>query len=344
MHKYITRNKCRNDNHGVDRPFYIAWFLALMLIPRKYWNRLWPVGLIGLVVIYLMATTNLKSDPQTSFKELELLPDEKETYVIFLSGLDSYCDGTPYNQIGFEYIRSQFNRVGLTYNDEHFLMYSYTGGKVQAGRWYPNQYYPVDTGQPIQFSIMHLKNMIDEFAKYHPQARYILVGHSLGGRIAFDYVTKYHLGKPGPIKGVITLNSPLLGTSYYRVVNALATFRCIWGSSVVKQLAAEYRLRNELGIVEQKIKAASRMTKVGIYLATFGTREDIIVNPLLACLTDAYGYPLNRGEIVSANLLPVTFKGHLQILCVEKVANYIIFVYCCPSNDEKLYNCFQNNN
>jgi len=292
-------------------------------------------------VIYLMATTNLKSDPLTPFKKLELPTNEKETYVIFLSGLDSHCDGTPYNQMGFEYIRNQFNRAGLTYNDEHFLMYSYTGGKVEAGRWYPNPYESVDTGQPIQFGVMHLKNMIDEFTLHHPHARYILVGHSLGGRIAFDYVTKYHLGKLGPIKGVITLNSPLIGTSYYRVVDILATFRSIWGSPVVKQLAAEYQLRNDLGIVEQKIEAARRMTEAGIYLATFGTRQDIIVNPLLACLTDEYGYPLNRGHIVSANLLRGAFKdlgSHMQILCFEKVANYIILVYSCPSNPTRIYN------
>ncbi|NLI14469.1 2-succinyl-6-hydroxy-2,4-cyclohexadiene-1-carboxylate synthase [Pelotomaculum propionicicum] len=293
------------------------------------------------IIVYLIATINLKSDPLIPFEKLALPVNEKETYVIFLSGLDSHCDGTPYNQMGFEYIRSKFNQVGLTYNDERFLMYSYTGGKVEAGRWDPNPYEPVDTGQPIQFSVMHLKNMIDEFTLHHPDARYVLVGHSLGGRIAFDYVIKYHLEKPEPIKGVITLNSPLIGISYYRIVNILATFRSVWGSSVVKQLAAEYQLRNELGIVEKRIEAARRMTEAGIYLATFGTRQDIVVNPLLSCLTDEYGYTLNRGYIISANLLRGVFKdlgSHMQILCFEKVANYIILVYCCPSDPTRTNN------
>lgn len=290
---------------------------------------------ITYMTLYLTVITNIKSNPLNA---LEILPPkEKETYVIFLPGLDSHCDGSQYNCMGFEYIRSQFKQVGLTYNDEHFLMYSYTGGKVQQGQWYPNPYNPADTGQPIQFSITHLKNMIEEFTFHHPGARYLLVGHSLGGRIAFDYVTKYHLEKPGPVIGVVTLNSPLVGTSYYRAVDILAAFRSVWGSSVAKQLAAEYQLKNELGTVEQKKEAGRKMIEAGIYLATFGTRQDIIVNPLSACLTDEHGYPLNKGDIVSVSLLSGTLKdcwGHLQIIYNKKVADYIIWVYSCPASLE----------
>lgn len=161
---------------------------------------MWLVGIVGLVIIYSTAATNLNTDPPAPSDKLELPAYEKETYVIFLSGLDSYCDGTPYNQMGFEYIRNQFSRAGLTYDEEHFLMYSYTSGEVEEGRGYPNPYKPADTGQPVQFGVTRLKDMIDEFSLRHPGARYILVGHSLGGRIAFDYAAKYHLGKPGPIK------------------------------------------------------------------------------------------------------------------------------------------------
>jgi hypothetical protein len=136
-------------------------FLTLVFLSLTNWRRLWPVGIVGLgivglVVIYSTVATYLKPGPLTPSEKIELPANEKETYVIFLSGLDSYCDGTPYNQMGFEYIRNQFNRLGLTYDDEHFLMYSYTGGKVEAGRWYPNPYNSVDTGQPIQFGVKEL--------------------------------------------------------------------------------------------------------------------------------------------------------------------------------------------
>lgn len=310
--------------------FITAWFLTLMLMPKTFRKRLCLVGIAGLVVIYSTVAINSNSETETLYEKKELLHNEEETYLIFLSGLDSCCDGTPYNQMGFEYIRNQFNRVGLAYDDEHFLMYSYTGGEVKAGRWYPNPYNSVDTGQPVQFGVIRLKDMINEFTLHHPEARFILVGHSLGGRIAFDYAAKYHMEKPGAIKAVITLNSPLIGTSYYKVVNILAAFKSIWGSPVIKQLAAEYRLRNELGLAEQRIQAVRGMNQAGVNLATYGTRQDIIVNPLLACLTDENGGTLTGGHIVSAKLSLGIFKDlacHMQILSLEKVADYIILIY-----------------
>lgn len=313
--------------------FTTAWLLGLMLVPRTYGNRLWIFGILGLVIIYSTVTISLKSGSTTLPEIQKLTINEEETYVIFLSGLDSHCDGTPYNQMGFEYIRSQLSRAGLAYNDEHFLMFSYTGGKAEGGRWYPNAYNSADTGQPTQSAVTRLKDMVEEFSLHHPRARYILVGHSLGGRIAFDYAAKYQLVKPGPVKAVITLNSPLSGTSYYRVVNILAAFKDVWGSPVVKQLAAEYELRNEPGLSKQKAEAARGMAEAGIYLATFGTRQDIVVKPILACLTDEHGYPLTGGRIITANLTSDSFKdlgGHMQILNHEKVADYIIAVYSCP--------------
>jgi len=289
--------------------------------------------ILTIIIVYSIVMKNSSSDRPVPRERLELPPDGEETYIIFLSGLESYCDGTPYNNMGFEYLRGQLNRLGLAFNDEHFLMYSYTGGKVRAGRWYPNPYAPEDTGQPIQFSVMQLKYMIEEFTSHHPRARYLLVGHSLGGRIAFDYVTKYHLEKPSPIKGLVTLNSPLVGLLYSRV-DILAAFRTIWGSPAVKQLAAEYQLRNELGVIEQKKEAARKMTMVGIHLATFGTKQDIIVKPLLACLSDEQGYPLTKGDVVFADILSGNYRdlfGHFQILHDEKVVDYVIQVYCSPS-------------
>lgn len=235
--------------------------------------------------------------------------------------------------MGFNYFRKQFTQAGLSYSDGHFLKYSYKGGKVIKGRWYPNPYKREDTGQPIQFSILYLKEMIEEFSTYHPKARFLLVGYSLGGRIAFDYVTQYHLKEPGNIKGVITLNSPLTGSPYSRT-DILSIIRPIWGSIAVKQLSAEYQLRNELDLIKLKEDSARKLIEAGIHLATFGTKQDVIVDPFTACLVDKHGHPITEGYIVSVNLLSGAFYelfGHMQILKQEQVANYIILVYLMES-------------
>jgi len=266
----------------------------------------------------------------------ELPADKNNTYVIFLSGLNSHCDGSLYNQMGFTYLRHRFGGVGLAYRDERFLMYSYKGGRIQKGRWHPNPYTPADTGQPIQFSVRYLKDMIDEFSQYHPESRFLLVGYSLGGRIAFDYVTKYHLREPGPIKGIVTLNSPLTGSTYYNT-EILSTIRPIWGSIAVKQLAAEYQLRNQMGVDGQKKKNARIVVEKGIHLATFGTKQDVIVKPFTACLADKYGHPVIEGDIISVNFLSGRFRelfGHSQILKQDYIANYIISVYIGTDKDD----------
>ncbi|MFZ5644637.1 MAG: lipase family alpha/beta hydrolase [Bacillota bacterium] len=229
-------------------------------------------------------------------------------------------------------MRRQLSQLGLSYNDEHFLSYSYTGGKVQDGRWLPNPYSPADTGQPIEFSVMYLREMIKEFSHYHPRARFLLIGHSLGGRIAFDYVNEYHLERPESIKGVITLNSPLIGTPYTEV-DLIAAVKPIFGTPAVRQLAAEYQLRNELDIQKRRMEAARKLTSEGIYLATFGTRQDVIVHPFSACLTDKQGKPLTKGHVVSVSIFPSAFKelfGHSQILTHEEVVESIVSIYSNP--------------
>ena len=293
--------------------------------------------IVAVVLIIVLIPVLLKGfgapEPRSPGKKWEVSPDIKNTRVIFLSGLNTHCDGTPYNQMGFKYIRSHFSRIGLAYNDRQFLKYSYKGGMIKDGRWHPNPYQPEDTGQPIQFSVLYLREMIEELSRHHPKDRFLLVGHSLGGRIAFDYVTKYHINEPGPIKGVVTLNSPLTGSPYYRT-DILASIRPIWGSIAVKQLAAEYQLKDELGIVKTRENSARKLHAKGIHLATFGTEHDFIVNPLTACLVDKHGQSLTEGDILPLNLLSGTLNGHVQILNQERVADYIISVYACTGKDK----------
>lgn len=310
-----------------DRSFRIVFVnirLTAIIIPLA-------IVITSIIIFPLTPTQPVNPIPQMQ----SLPPPREETYIIFVPGLDTYCDGTPYNTMGFEYFRSAFERLGFSYNDEHFLMYSYKGGEVQQGQWYPKPYRPADTGQPLQFSVNHLRNMIAEFTRSHPQAHYLLIGHSLGGRVSFDYVTLYHLENAGPIKGVITLNSPLTGLFYTRI-DLLGAIRKIWGSPAVRQLAAENLLKDKLEIERQKKEAARKMIQAGIHVATFGTRQDIVVNPLTACLTDEYGVPVTKGNILSVGFfsrLPLDLFGHMRILYQQKVAEEIVQAYCTNINN-----------
>jgi hypothetical protein len=72
--------------------------------------------------------------------------------------------------------------------------------------------------------------MIAELAVAHPNAKFSLVGHSLGGLVAFrvlDFVVAGILPS-GVIESIITLDSPLTGTSISGVLRSLPfpSFSC----------------------------------------------------------------------------------------------------------------------
>jgi len=293
-------------------------------------NRLTSVILIMVIITCSFFLPELTApEPEATGNQQKWPGNQSDTYIVFLSGLGSYCNGSPYNEMNFSYLRRQFSQVGLTYTDERFLKYSYQGGQVNKGRWRPNSYNARDTGQPIEFSILFLKEMIEELSFHHPEARFLLVGYSLGGKIAFEYISQYHLEQPGPIKGVVTLNSPLMGSPYTQT-KALARINPIWGSVVAKQLAAEYQLKNEQDILYPEKNNVQKLTQSGIRLAAFGTKQDIVVNPLTARPVDKNGNPLAEGNIISVNPLSGSWNGHKQILENERVTRYILSIYNCP--------------
>lgn len=132
-------------------------------------------------------------------------------YIIFLNGLGCDYNGDLSEGLGFPKIRRSLAKAGYKSLDNRFLLYSYTGGKVIDRKWHPNKYSALDTGQPISLSVNRLDFLIHQFSQAYPEARYILVGHSLGGRVALDFACSADPAIRQKIKGVITLNSPLLG-------------------------------------------------------------------------------------------------------------------------------------
>ena len=263
------------------------------------------------------------------YKYNNLNPDNFSTYIIFINGMGSRCNGTNFNDMCFGYIRQRLTGCGFDYYDKRFLMYSYTGGEVNEDKWLPNKYGTVNTGQPIEISIKQLNDLIEEFSSIHPNARFILVGHSLGGRIAFEYISKYEENN-GRIKGLVTLNTPLTGSVYNlpdSVLDILHDHNSIWGSIAVRQLMAENKFKEESK--ELKRQHIKRFKKNGIKIVTFATFEDLIVPYRTACLTGPNNELITEGGIVSVNRfgrLPYSLLGHRQIFEENLVVNYIILI------------------
>lgn len=249
----------------------------------------------------------------------------KNTYLIFLNGLGCKYDGISFNDLGFDALRKSLTAIGFPLNNTHFLLFSYTGGKITDGLWIPQKYGPEDTGQSITWSLKKLEEMVEQFSLVHPEAKYILIGHSLGGRIALDFVNTTTPVNRGKIKGIITLNSPLVGaadvfpTLLKRIFNQSTT---VWGSTAVSQLIWECSYTRDL--TSKRREMIKNLQKDGIHIATFASERDLLVSPISSCITDDEGKPITEGFIIKDQYF--SFKdilGHMLILEHPLISRYI---------------------
>lgn len=102
--------------------------------------------------------------------------------------------------------------------DEHdFLEMSYTGWRSPAG-WTPRPYHVADVQGPIGRSAEAVAAELDWYRARLPEARFHLVGYSLGGVIAFAAaelaLSRDLAGWRGRIVSVSMLSSPLRGVDF----------------------------------------------------------------------------------------------------------------------------------
>lgn len=123
---------------------------------------------------------------------------------------------TPVGPLGerrFATLRQAFREAGFP--DERVLDFSYAGGRVDdVGRWVPRDYDCLDTDRPTGEAVDRLDAMLRAYREAHPKAGFVLVGHSLGGYIAFELAAREatRSDKVG-LSAVVTIDAPLLGAS-----------------------------------------------------------------------------------------------------------------------------------
>src|SRR4051812_36586792 len=109
--------------------------------------------------------------------------------VVFIQGLyTSYgLDGT--TSVGVEphtFDTLKFALQTKGYPAPRLLDYSYAGGSIASdGRWIPREYSCEITDRASAESLAVLENMLADYKQRHPKAHFTLVGHSLGGYLAF---------------------------------------------------------------------------------------------------------------------------------------------------------------
>lgn len=204
--------------------------------------------------------------------------------VVFMQGLYTTLDaeGTQTSFVEdhrFAAMKAGFLEAG--YKPEQLLDYSYEGGNVTPGGiWQPEPYDCDVTDRPAMDSVTLLESMIRDYREEHPKAKVTLVGHSLGGYIAFLAGAR-EAGRGDDqrigIDGVVTLDSPLSGASADKKV-ILDLIPCektyIAGGEMVS-------LRTDPTTPATRSAQATSMASAGVRLATLGNNRDCLFRTIV---------------------------------------------------------------
>ena len=202
--------------------------------------------------------------------------------VVFVQGVYTSLDeeGTQTSWVEdhrFEHLKAAFVKQGYTQRD--FLDFSYNGGEVTSrGEWRPEPYDCAETDQPTAESVAGLEKMLRDYREKHEGVHFTLVGHSLGGYIAFATAAD-DAARPEDerldIDVVVTMDAPLLGTAADKkiildLVDCEKTYEA--GGDMV---AAKGDPRTP----SLRAQQAAAMAAAGIRLGTFGNENDCLYDP-----------------------------------------------------------------
>lgn len=173
-------------------------------------------------------------------------------------------------------MRQAFREAGFP--DERLLDFSYTGGHVDdEGRWVPQDYDCLDTDRPTEEAIDRLDAMLRAYREAHPKAGFVLVGHSLGGYIAFELAAR-EATRPEKVglSAVVTIDAPLLGAS----ADKRAVLDLVDCDGKTYAAGADLvRLAVDPAEREAQLASAEAIRADAIRLATVGNAADCLYYP-----------------------------------------------------------------
>ncbi len=202
--------------------------------------------------------------------------------IVFMQGYYSTYDreGTEATIVEgqrFNVLKNAFAAKG--YARASLLDFSYSGGGVaQDGTWRPSPYTCAVTDRVSGDNLALLETMLRDYGAHHQNAHFTLVGHSLGGYLAFlegaREAGRTKAAKLG-IEAVVTLDAPLKGASADKKL-------------VLDIVPCEKTYLAGAEIVEQGLDSATpglrrdqvqMMADQGIRVATYGNSVDCFWNP-----------------------------------------------------------------
>lgn len=201
--------------------------------------------------------------------------------VIFVQGLyTTYYDGetqsTAVEGPRFSTLKAAF--LDAEYDVADLLDYSYAGGSVNSfGEWSPAEYDCTLTDRRAEESLAILETMMRDYLDRHPKAHFTLVGHSLGGYIAYQEAVRESTRPEGErlhIDAVITFGSPLQGVAADKkaIIDQIPCQKSyIAGAEIVAD-------KQDAGLADRRAAEVAAIRDAGVRLATLGNSNDCLWN------------------------------------------------------------------
>ncbi len=148
--------------------------------------------------------------------------------IVLLQGVCTALDhGASTTNTTFTALQNLLKTAAYRYADADFLIYSYKGGTLNAqGQWVHQAY---GLSDPIRqnfhstsWSALH-DQLLVPYHRRHPNTTFVLVGHSLGGMVAWEELKREMAAPATPsplVSAVLTIDSPLHGITRPEVLLA----------------------------------------------------------------------------------------------------------------------------
>jgi pimeloyl-ACP methyl ester carboxylesterase len=152
--------------------------------------------------------------------------------------------------------------------DAVVVQYSYAGTSFDGCSAFPSPYARADTAQDIETSKQILRDTVAGLESDCDVARVAIVGHSLGGLIAFQTADGTSLPK---VSDVVTVDSPLGGVPQRLVETCISIGFCVDGA-VADYLATLYP--RSAAIAQDNAAHVAALSDAGIHVSAWGNAND----------------------------------------------------------------------
>lgn len=209
-----------------------------------------------------------------------------------------------------------------------------------SGAWHPSPFSCYDTGNHVSASVTNLVTLMNSYRTAHPDAQFVLIGHSLGGAIALQASAQM---PASAISSVVTIDSPLAGASrsnlkhFTKLVGPYAALAgcssVLWNSDAVRDIATLHNKATR----QQARNAAASIVKAGqgkgFRYMTVGNKSDCLWKPAACKIRGSWSddsatmtvpaanssklYPLGNGGCNLSNV--INKKGQVQLRNVPEI-------------------------